>query len=510
MPVNLTTKPAIPKTLVYLVGAGPGDPELLTLRGAAALQRAEVVLYDGLSNEAILQHAPNAEHISVGKHGRERIWRQHEINEEILRHAAQGKVVVRLKGGDPAVFARTAEEVDTVRAAGIPFEVVPGITAALAAGSFAGIPITHRGLASAVALVTGHEEPGKPESALDWAAIARFPGTLVVYMGVTTAGIWTRALIEAGKPKETPAAILRRCSLPDQQTVLCRLDQVAQHLTPASKMRPPVIVIVGAVAELANQGCWFTQRPLFGRRILVTRADEQSDELAQPLRELGAEVLSQPAITIRPAANQQPVHDAIESLSQFNCLALTSRNAVQYFFQTLRQSNRDARALAHLKIAVVGTRTADRLAEFGLIADCVSRKSDAQGLVDELADVLPKSSSILWPRASRGPSTLADGLSKRGHHVTSVTAYEHDDVQHPTDQNYSLVSQSKIHWITVTSSAIAHSLLAMFGQNLKYTNLASLSPKTSETLRQLGLPPTVEASKPSMHLLIDAIVQHED
>lgn len=509
MPTHPTQSPIFNTTLVYLVGAGPGDPGLLTLRGASVLRRADVVLYDGLSNEAILHHAPNAEHISVGKHGRERIWRQDEINAEILRHATQGKVVVRLKGGDPAVFARTAEEVDAVRAAGISFEIVPGITAALAAGSFAGIPVTHRGLASAVALVTGHEEPTKSQSALDWPALARFPGTLVVYMGVTTAGVWTRALIDGGKSGDTPAAILRRCSLPDQQTVLCRLDEVAEHLTPASKMRPPVIVIIGAVTDLAKQGCWFTQRPLFSRRILVTRADEQADELAAPLGELGAEIFTQPAITIRSASDQQPLRDAIAAINTFDCLALTSRNAVQYFFQMLRETNRDVRSLAGLKIAVVGTRTADRLAEYGVIADYVSPTSDAKGLVEELSTVLAQPSSILWPRASRGPSVLADGLRKLGHQVTPVTAYEHADVTHASEQNRGLVSQGKIHWITVTSSAIAHSLVEMFGQDLLNSNLASLSPKTSDTLRQLGFKPTVQASRPNMQLLIDAIVQHE-
>ncbi len=274
------------KGQVFLIGAGPGHPGLLTLRGAELLGRSDVVLYDGLSNADLLRHAPSAEHICVGKHGQSRIWRQDEIIAEILRHAQAGKSVARLKGGDPAVFARTAEEVEALREAGVPFEIVPGITAALAAGSYAGIPITHRGLASAVALVTGHEEPEKPESALDWGALARFPGTLVIYMGVTTAQTWTHALLEAGKPADTPAAIVRRCSLPDQQTIRCRLDEVAEHLTPATKFRPPVIVILGPVTELAETMSWVQHRPLQGQTILVTRPADQAAALADPLRDL--------------------------------------------------------------------------------------------------------------------------------------------------------------------------------------------------------------------------------
>lgn len=250
---------------VALVGAGPGHPELLTLRGCNWLSRCDVVLYDGLSNTDMLVHSPQAECICVGKHGQSRIWKQTEIIDEILRHALLGKTVVRLKGGDPAVFARTSEEVDALVAAAIPFEVVPGITAALAAGSYAGIPITHRGIASAVALVTGHEEPGKPESAIDWSALAVFPGTLVIYMGVTTAEAWTTALIEAGKDPATPCAIVRRCSMNDQQQIHCRLDDVAGHLTPASRFRPPVITIVGEVTRLAETMDWFSKRPLHGR-----------------------------------------------------------------------------------------------------------------------------------------------------------------------------------------------------------------------------------------------------
>lgn len=492
--------------IVYLVGAGPGDPGLLTLRGAELLARAEVVLYDGLSNPALLSHSHSAELICVGKHGQSRIWRQEEIIDEMLRHARRGRIVVRLKGGDPAVFARTAEEVEALRLAGVPFEIVPGITAALAAGSYAGIPITHRGLASAVALVTGHEEPGKSESALDWNALARFPGTLVVYMGVTTAEVWTKALIAAGKPPGTPAAILRRCSLPDQQTVRCRLDQVASRLTPASRMRPPVIVIIGAVTELAETMSWFDSRPLFGQRVLVTRPEDQCEEIASPLRDLGAEVLLQPAITIGPPADWTAVDQAIDTLDAFDVVAFSSRNGVRYFLQRLFERGQDARALAGCSLAAVGAKTADALAEFHLRADVVPTDYRAESLAATLA---PRANNmhVLLVRASRGRDVLAERLRASGADVTQAVSYEHQDVTQSEPAHLQQMQSGNVTWTTVTSSGIAQSLARMFGDALRQTRLVSISPLTSETIRHLGYEPAAEATSATMTGVIEAILQ---
>ncbi len=256
---------------VYLVGAGPGDPGLITVRGLECLRSADYVLYDGLINSSLLDWAEKAICISVGKHGGDPIWSQSEINAKLVELAQKGATVVRLKGGDPAVFARTAEELAVLSASGIPFEVVPGITAALAAASYVGIPITHRDYASAVALVTGQQQPDAA-SDIDWGALAKFPGTIVFYMGVTTVAQWSAKLIAAGKAPDTPTAIVRRCSWGDQTVVRCRLDEVTPALTPASKMRPPVIVIVGAVASLGESFDWFSSRPLAGCGVLITRA----------------------------------------------------------------------------------------------------------------------------------------------------------------------------------------------------------------------------------------------
>ncbi len=491
---------------VFLIGAGPGDPGLLTLRGAELLGRADVVLYDGLSNDSLLDHALNAEKICVGKHGQTRIWTQNEICEEIVRHVRLGKTVARLKGGDPAVFARTAEEIDAVRAAGIPFEVVPGITAALAAGSFAGIPITHRQLASAVALVTGHEEPGKSESALDWDALAKFPGTLVIYMGVTTAPQWTRALIDSGKDPATPAALVRRCSHPDQQTVHCRLDEVAERLTPASRFRPPVIVIIGEVTKLAPSMSWFDRRPLFGQTILVTRPIDQADELTSLLREQGATVIAQPVVKISPPEDWSDVDEAIASLSDYGTIVFSSVNGVRYFFDRLFALGLDVRKLAGLRIAAVGSKTCAAIESYHLRCDVVPEDFRAESLATELLPTA-KGYRFLLIRASRGRDTLRESLVRAGGIVRQVIAYRHEDVTSVDSAVVEMLRQGQFDWVTVTSSQSARNVISLFGDGLQHTRIATLSPVTSAIVRELGLEVVVEAEPYTMQSLANAIAQ---
>jgi len=493
---------------VYLIGAGPGDPGLITLRGAELLARADVVLYDGLSNVKILTHAASAEHICVGKHGQSRIWTQQEIIVEMLRHARAGATVARLKGGDPAVFARTAEEVEALKSAEIPFEIVPGITAALAAGSYAGIPITHRRHASAVALVTGHEEPGKSESALDWDALARFPGTLVVYMGVTTASFWTSALIQAGKSGDTPVAILRRCSLADQQTIRCRLEEVADRLTPATKLRPPVIVIIGEVTKLSESMAWFESRPLFGKTILVTRSDQQASELSTPLQELGATVWESPAIQIDEPEDWAPVDSLIEHPEAFDYLVFSSRNGVRYFLDRLLVSEFDLRQLSPLQIAVVGERTADALREYHLHPDIVPDDYRAASLAAMLRPIA-KGKRFALLRASRGADTLADELVKAGGVVEQLITYSHRDISQGDPRVIEKMNRGEITWVTVTSNAIAASLVALYGESLRRAKIASLSPGITSALKVLGYDVDAEASIATIESLVDSIHQSE-
>lgn len=505
---------------VALVGAGPGDPGLLTLRGAEMLRRCDVVLYDGLSNQDLLRHAPQAEHISVGKHGQSRIWTQPEIIDEILSHARSGRRVVRLKGGDPAVFARTSEEVDAIRQAGMTFEIVPGITAALAAGSFAGIPITHRGLASAVALVTGHEEPGKSESDLDWEALAKFPGTLVIYMGVTTARRWTSELIQHGKSGDTPVAIVRRCSHPDQQIVHCNLSEVAERLTPASKMRPPVISIVGDVTRLSEAMSWFDRRPLFGTTVLNTRPNDPDCELTEALRNAGANVVSIPAIEIR-AVEDMWLPNVEKSLGLAephaspksarangeSAIVFCSANGVRYFFERIFAAGHDARALAGCRIAAVGTKTADAIRRYHVNVDIIPDTFRGDAVADTLiaADV----KSCLIVRANRGDNAWVEKLRSGRIDVTQVEVYENRDVDSWPDGILREIQADRVDWIAATSSATASNIVRLVGDDLSHVKVASLSDITTGTLQSHSVQVDAEAKHATMKSLADAIIDAE-
>src|SRR4051812_8589992 len=356
-----------PRGRVYLVGAGPGDPGLLTLRGAECLRLADVVLYDYLASPELLTHIrTGAERICLGRHGHGRLMSQSEINETMISEANNGRTVVRLKGGDPAIFARLADELAALDAADVHYEIIPGVTAAQAASSHAGIPLTDRDEASCVAFVTGQEKHDQSsDDTLDYAALATFPGTLVFYMGVTTAGDWSRALIDHGKCADTPVAIVRRCSLPDQQTFFTTLGELGETVR-KKKFRPPAVVIVGDVAKEREVSNWFTTRPLFGRTVLITRPEHQSDDLAARLQNLGANVLRQPAIEIGPPTDWTPVDRAIGRQPDFDWLVFSSSNGVEYFFGRLLALGHDVRHLATVRLAAIGAGTAAALAEFRL------------------------------------------------------------------------------------------------------------------------------------------------
>jgi uroporphyrinogen III methyltransferase/synthase len=492
---------------VFLVGAGPGDPGLITLRGVQCLAQADVVLYDYLANARLLRHArPGAELVSLGAHGHTKIWKQAEINARMVADAQAGKRVVRLKGGDPAVFGRLGEELEALRAQHIAFEIVPGITAALAASSYAGVPITHRDLASAVALVTGHENDGKSESALDYDALARFPGTLVFYMGVTRVQAWTSGLLAAGKSSETPVAIIRRCSLPDQVVVHSTLGHTANELTPASKLRPPVIVVVGDVARLDADWSWFDQRPLFGQKIAVTRAAHQAEELRVLLEECGAEVYEQPAIAISEPADWRPVDEALGRLGDFHWIVFSSANGVTHFMQRLFDQGHDARALGNCKIAVIGPGTQEALARFHLNADIVPHEYRAEALAASLAPAA-QGQRFLLVRASRGREVLSHELLKAGGDVQQIVVYESRDVTEPDARVGELLQAGELDWMTVTSSAIARSLANLFGPDLQRTKLVSISPITSGVLRELGYEPAAEARDFTMRGVVEAVVR---
>jgi uroporphyrinogen III methyltransferase / synthase len=493
---------------VYLVGAGPGDPGLITLRAVELLERADAVLYDYLVNPAILRHCRSrALKISLGKHGGGRVLAQQEINQRLVGLAGLYPVVVRLKGGDPMVFGRAADELDCLVQHNIAFEIVPGVSAALAAAGCAGIPMTHRDAASAVALVTGQEDPDKPESSLDYAALARFPGTLVFYMGVTTAAHWSNELIAAGKPAATPVAVLRRVSLPDQTRIDATLGDLAA-IVRQQHLRPPIVFVIGDVAAHGAAWSWFENRPLFGQSILVTRPIDQADELARPLAELGAEVLYQPAIEIKPLAITDISDRSLDLLDRFDWLVFSSSNGVRQFFDRLfdplMKPRRDIRAVGNIKIAAIGPGTADELARYHLRADVVPDEYRAESLAQALAGQAKKKRFLLV-RASRGREVLAEQLTAGGAIVEQVVVYESSDVEQPDPEIAARMAEGQIQWTTVTSSAIARSLVRLFSNSLRKTKLVSISPVTSATLRELGFEPAAEAKEYTMAGIVAAI-----
>lgn len=497
-----------PRGKVYLVGAGPGDPGLLTLRGAECLRMADVVIYDYLANSELLSLArPDAERVCLGRHGsgHGRLMSQAEANAAMMRYAIEGRTVVRLKGGDPAIFARLAEELAALDEVGVSYEIVPGVTAAQAASSHAGIPLTQRDEASCVAFVTGQEMHDKTATdPLDYAALANFPGTLVFYMGITTAGTWSRALLEHGKRSDTPVAIVRRCSLPDQQSYFTTLGELTEFVQ-ARNLRPPAVVIVGDVAAKRDATNWFTSRPLFGRTVLVTRPVNQADDLAARLRNLGANVLLQPAIEIGPPQDWKPVDAAIERLPEFDWLVFSSRNGVEYFMRRLHANGHDARRLSHIKLAAIGPGTADALSDFHLNADLQPVEYRAESLAEALAPHA-RGKKFLLARASRGREVLPESLATAAATVEQVVVYESRDIAAPSEEVAKAMADGRIDFTTVTSSAIASSLVHLFTSDLYKTRLVAISPVTADTLKSLGFSPAVVADTYTEDGLLAAIL----
>jgi uroporphyrinogen III methyltransferase/synthase len=504
---------APPTGRVYLVGAGPGDPELLTLAGARRLREADVVLYDYLANDALLRHAPSgAELVSLGRHGAGKLWTQDEINARMIAEAQAGKTVVRLKGGDPSVFGRLAEEIAALKAAGIEFAIVPGVTTAVAAGAYAGVTITDRDHASCVALVTGHDRSDSdPSGTADFAKLAAFPGTLVVYMGVTNAPEWSRQLIAAGKAPETPVTIVRRCSLPDQQTVHGTLGELAKILAPG-RMRPPLVVVIGDVAGSTDDANWFTSRPLFGKTIVVTRPAGQGDAMASRLADLGARVIEHPVIEITPPNDFAELDAAIDRLGDYKWVVFSSRNGVDALLERMQQRNLDTRAFGCVKIAAIGSVTGEALAAWRLSADLVPEEFCAESLAADLSREAANK-RILLIRASRGRELLAATLYDAGAEVDQVVAYMSHDVREANPAVLEEITAGRVDWITATSSAIANAAATLFGEAIKSSpkppRFAAISPLTATALRQAGYEASAIATEFTADGVIDAILQSQ-
>jgi uroporphyrinogen III methyltransferase/synthase len=494
--------------VVYLVGAGPGDPGLITKRGLDLIERADVIVHDRLVAPDLLEHArEEAELVYAGKDPNSRSTAQETINQVLIDRAREGKLVVRLKGGDPFVFGRGGEEAEALAQAGVPFEAVPGITAAIGAAAYAGIPLTHREQASAVAFVTGHEDPLKDESALDWSAIAAFPGTLVFYMGVRNLTDLAEQLIEHGRPPIEAAAVIERGTLPGQRIVTAPLAEIAQHAAVLG-IRPPAVTIVGDVAGLRERLAWFEEAPLRGRQVAVTRARAQVSTLAARLSNLGAEVIELPSIRIEPRLDDGEVRAAVERLAagRYDLLCLTSPNGVRLLLELLGRDGFEAKVLAGVTIAAIGPGTAGALAEGGVEPDIVPQRSVAESLIEELLERGVEGKRVLIARASEAREVMPRSLEEAGASVDVVALY--DTVREDLEAD-SVAALGDVDYVTFTSSSTVRYFVEALGGVERFPDgarVVSIGPVTTATARELGLRVDAEAEQHDIDGLVSALV----
>jgi uroporphyrinogen III methyltransferase/synthase len=490
--------------VVYLVGAGPGDPGLMTAWSLELIASADTIYYDRLIPPGALDGArEDAELVYVGKAPGKPSVPQEEIGERLIEAARAGKSVVRLKGGDPFVFGRGGEEGEALREAGVEFEVVPGITAGVAATAYAGIPVTHRDDASAVAFVTGHEDPEKEESALDWEALARFPGTLVFYMGVKRLADNAAALIEAGRDADEPAAAVESGTMDGQRTVTGTLGTLAE-IVEREGVGAPALIVVGEVVKRRETLAWLERRPLHGKRVVVTRARAQASGLAARLHGLGAEVVELPAIRIEPRPESNEVKQAAASIGDYALICLTSPNGVRLLFETMRAAGLDARALGGATVAAIGPGTARALAKAGITADIVPEHFVAESLVEALAEVEVTGKRVLVARAAEARDVIPERLSGRGAEVDVVALYE--TVRDEPSAEAVEAAQSA-DYVTFTSSSTVRNLTDTLGDRFpSAARIVSIGPITSEAVRDAGLDLHVEANRHDIDGLLAALL----
>jgi uroporphyrinogen III methyltransferase/synthase len=496
---------------VFLVGAGPGDPGLLTLRAVECLRLADLVIYDKLVPARLLDFANSAaERMCVTELPGEHPQRWPQVVGAVIDAARKGKTVVRLKGGDPLIFGRGAEEAEELRAAGIAYEIVPGVTAALAAAAGTEIPLTHRSAASAVVFVTGHENPTKPAPGLDWPALARFPGTLVIYMGMARLDLIANVLIENGMSAATPAAVVALAGTGDQRRATAPLAGLAESVRTAG-LTAPAVIVIGPAVGLAPDLSWFESRPLFGMRVLVTRPRLQASDFIRKLELLGAVPYVLPGVEILPPADWAEVDDRINRLAEYDWLVFTSANGVQSFLGRLRETGRDLRALAHVKLAAIGPGTAEALRAFHLNADLVPSEYRSESLAAALAQ-LAAGQRILLARADRGRDVLRVELAKVAH-VDQVTVYRQTDAVPPDGVVHDALRRGEIDFVTLTSANVARSVLGTLDEvgraraHAGELRLVTISPVTTAAVSELGYPVAAEARDYTTDGLLDALVE---
>lgn len=501
---------------VYLVGAGPGDPDLLTLRGLELIQAADVIIYDRLVNPEILRYASaDAVWVDVGKQPDRHPVPQGGINKLLISYAQTHRVVVRLKGGDPFVFGRGGEEALALAESGIPFEVVPGITAAIAAAAYAGIPVTHRDYAAAFTLITGHEKADfgdASEPRIDWTALAGSQGTLAFYMGVRNLPVIIQNLLRHGMNPHTPAAIIQQGTTPRQRTVLAELQHLAEEARLAA-IAPPAMIVIGQAAQLHGRLNWFESLPLFGQRILVTRAAAQASQLVKPLRRLGAEPIEFPTIAIEPICPNPELDQAIADLCRYQWLIFTSVNAAEIFFARLSQLGLDARQLHRVQIAAIGPATAKKLREYHLIADFVPHEFISEAIVQGLvARSSLAGQSILIPRAAAARVELVDQLTRGGVCVHEIPIYRTiKPAETEADSICAMLRENKLNWLTFTSSSTVSHFFELIAPELVVASrvkIASIGPITSQTLKGFQVTPHCQPKSYTLPDLVQAMAAY--
>ena len=503
------------KGIVYLLGAGPGDPGLLTLKGQACIQKADVIVYDNLANRVFLEYADeNAEMIYVGKKGSDHTLSQEEINGLIVGKASEGLTVVRLKGGDPFIFGRGGEEAQELVRAGISFEVIPGVTSAIAVPAYAGIPLTHRDHTSTVAFITGHEDPTKEESAIAWDRIATGVGTLVFLMGVGNLPKIAKTLMAQGRSGDTPVAVIEKGTGAEQRTVTGSLQDIAEKVK-REGMRAPAVIVVGEVVTLRHELDWFERRPLFGKRIVVTRAREQASDFKAGLAKLGAECLEFPTISVVPPESWEALDRVLKRLEKYQWIIFTSVNGVKYFFERLVALGWDTRELNGAKVGAIGPKTAQALIARGVQPDLVPKEYRAEAIVESLKDWKILGQRFLLPRASIAREALPLALVDMGAVVDEVPAYRTVKPDHDRGPVKALLERGEIHMVTFTSSSTVTNFVDMFKQEkealqkwMKAVTVACIGPITARTAEENGLSVNVIPAEYTIEALTEAILAH--
>ena len=499
------------KGMVYIIGAGPGDPGLITLRGVECIAEAEVIVYDYLVAPEILRHAgKDARLIYAGKQGGKHTLSQWQINDLLVAEAKKGAIVARLKGGDPFIFGRGGEEAEVLRENGIPFEIVPGISSAAAVPAYAGIPLTHRSHTVSVAFVTGHEDPKKGKSDLDWPTLAGI-GTLVFLMGVKNLPVIAENLIRAGKDPQTPAALIRWGTTSRQQTLTGTLSDIAQKAEEKG-FAPPSVFVIGTVVGLRETMNWFETKPLFGRGIVITRPEPQAEDLARLLRARGARVIHFPVIQIVPPGDWAPLDRAIDRLEGYRWIIFTSANGVAFFFERLRERGKDIRELKGVRIATIGPATASAVEALGINVDLVPEEFISEGVVRAFAGHDLQGCRILLPRAAEARDVIPEGLARMGATVDVATAYRTIKADRDPSELRKLLANGEVDVITFTSPSTVHNFLKIMGSAFELppnVRIATIGPVTEAAAKKAGLPTHIRQQRYTITKLVDAIAAAE-